>query len=486
MNLKSFKDLRLNVRRLGTNEWVNAEILHKECRDNVAFFYVHYSDFNRRLDEWVKFDQLDLKSLTSSGVQLPSRQYEEVVKELALIINNNEIININELCKNNKNDESISKIRNINCIQLGRYFIQPWYFSPYPKFYTTVPCVYICEYCLKYHSDSMALKRHRQTCILTHPPGNEIYRQNDLSFFEIDGRMNRIYAQNLCLLSKMFLDHKTLHYDTDPFLFYILCHYDDRGFHIIGYFSKEKESADNNNLACILILPPYQNKGYGNVLIDFSYLLSKQEQTFGSPERPLSDLGLISYRSYWSHSLFKAILQLYERAQLKRKTILDDNLSLNSQQESHFNDDFEYLDNVRMKRRRLNSSDTTNPLTLNEASPLNPLVVDVDDGENNNKTKSENMSISSNPTIPCYLQSPREKKICSTNFIELTRMTYIFKDDILATLSHMNIAYYVNGELMLVLKDEQINAHMLKHERLRIHLDAKYLKWTPKEWGKRK
>lgn len=46
------------------------------------------------------------------------------------------------------------------------------------------------------------------------------------------------YAQHLCLVAKMFLDHKTLYYDTDPFLFYVMTEYDQYGFHIVGYFSK--------------------------------------------------------------------------------------------------------------------------------------------------------------------------------------------------------------------------------------------------------
>lgn len=83
-----------------------------------------------------------------------------------------------------------------------------------------------------------------------HPPGDEIYRETaegghgcGLSVYEVDGKANKVYCQNLCLLSKLFLDHKTLYYDVDPFLFYVLCEVDDGGAHIVGYFSKEKVRA---------------------------------------------------------------------------------------------------------------------------------------------------------------------------------------------------------------------------------------------------
>ena len=48
--------------------------------------------------------------------------------------------------------------------------------------------------------------------------------------FEVDGKKNKVYCQSLCLLSKLFLDHKTLYYDVDPFLFYILCEHDRDGY----------------------------------------------------------------------------------------------------------------------------------------------------------------------------------------------------------------------------------------------------------------
>ncbi|CAB1430595.1 unnamed protein product [Pleuronectes platessa] len=215
----------------------------------------------------------------------------------------------------------------IKTIVFGRYELDTWYHSPYPEEYARLGRLYMCEFCLKYMKSQTILRRHMAKCVWKHPPGDEIYRKGNISVFEVDGKKNKIYCQNLCLLAKLFLDHKTLYYDVEPFLFYVMTEADNTGCHLVGYFSKEKNSFLNYNVSCILTMPQYMRQGYGKMLIDFSYLLSKVEEkgkeisikeisqeTAVNPVDIVSTLQSLQMLKYWKG----------KHLVLKRQDLIDD------------------------------------------------------------------------------------------------------------------------------------------------------------------
>ena len=120
-------------------------------------YYIHYQDFNRRMDEWIH---------TSRVVKLPSEAYigEEKrkanvgISDTKLTTEHDEKYSkrkknahgddedgpttVNELEHNEhegmdeaslKEHEEITKVKNVQNVVLGKHIMECWYFSPYPK-----------------------------------------------------------------------------------------------------------------------------------------------------------------------------------------------------------------------------------------------------------------------------------------------------------------------------------------------------------------
>ena len=66
------------------------------------------------------------------------------------------------------------------------------------------------------------------------------------------------------------------------------------------------------NLACIMVMPPYQRRGFGKFLIALSYHLSQGRKC--TPEKPLSDMGKVGYKSYWSDTILEALTTIKKSA----------------------------------------------------------------------------------------------------------------------------------------------------------------------------
>ncbi|CEQ42544.1 SPOSA6832_04360, partial [Sporobolomyces salmonicolor] len=211
----------------------------------------------------------------------------------------------------------------------------------------------VCDRCFKYMMLPAAYKAHQvrrapiaeletdptdsilslpqKECHLSQPPGRRVYQRGATSIWEVDGANSKLYCQNLCLFAKLFIEHKYMFFDSaftkvhplqvEGFTFYLLTETMSKQEWVLGYFSKvhpsplpdlftEKISYDDYNLACIVVFPPFRQKGWATLLIEFSYELSRRlSSTPGTPERPLSDLGQKGYLAHWT-----AVLVRYFRA----------------------------------------------------------------------------------------------------------------------------------------------------------------------------
>ncbi|KAH8061450.1 histone acetyltransferase [Aureococcus anophagefferens] len=246
-----------------TPNTIKASKADLDARDDGLWrYYVHYADFNRRMDEWVKPERVALKpsaagalAKAEEGPAAPRRRPRRRARgdgggggarrRATPRATHDEHEGLDEASL--REHEEVTKVKNVGVVELGRHAIETWYFSPYPKeFYPGgyVDALYVCEHTFAFYRSRRELRRASARLGARRPPGDEIYRSGEVAMFEVDGATRRAdhgeYCQNLCYFAKLFLDHKTLYYDVDPFLFYVLCELDDRGYHPVGFYSKEK------------------------------------------------------------------------------------------------------------------------------------------------------------------------------------------------------------------------------------------------------
>ena len=302
--------------------------------------------------------------------------------------------------------------RTIDTVVLGNISFETWYYSPYPDNVilpreqngnstrsravfdgdipngaysapspstasvtsATCPQLHVCPYCFRYTPYVTAYVshlRHHKHIRNENPdtppvPGSstKIYEHDGYAVWEVKGEIEKLYCQNLSLFGKLFLEQKSVFFDTGGFDYYVLIYTpperpsrplkkgvhkrgtsysaEDLGLNtqVLGFFSKESPSWDSNNLACILVFPPFQHRQLGKLLMSVSYKLSAwewEEGIIGGPEKPLSEMGRRSYLRFWAERVARFMLgqsadaegeRIFERGKRKRNGLRKEEMTV--------------------------------------------------------------------------------------------------------------------------------------------------------------
>eukprot|EP00753_Platysulcus_tardus_P000948 PLAT10795.3.p2 GENE.PLAT10795.3~~PLAT10795.3.p2 ORF type:complete len:226 (+),score=68.11 PLAT10795.3:27-704(+) len=99
-------------------------------------YYVHFIEYNRRMDGWVSgddmelFDAFDASGMNEEEQEARKRKRKEAFHE-RLLEEDHEGMDAASL----KEHEEVTKVKNVQRIEFGRWLIDAWYFSPFPKEY---------------------------------------------------------------------------------------------------------------------------------------------------------------------------------------------------------------------------------------------------------------------------------------------------------------------------------------------------------------
>ena len=193
---------------------------------------------------------------------------------------------------------------------------------------------------------------------------------------------------------------------------------------IILLFRQDKESSEDCNLSCILTLPPYQKKGYGHFIIEFSELV---DLTVGKMNRHVTLIRL-------------------------------------------------HLVEIRREDRH-----TGNAAVRFRVAFLSPVLVRSDYGSFTQTSTVEwwcRVSITVDQvcwkTVFSAARPRCSSSICSS---DLSEMTAIKKENVLAALQSLNIIRYQQGSYVLSITKDLFDSYQ---DKRRLRVDTASLFWTPR------
>ena len=106
---------------------------------------------NRRMDEWTTLEHIDLTTVTTSEAELASvtesggrtRNQKRKADEVHEEEEHHAEFDQNAL----REHEEFTKVKNVERIELGRYEMETWYFSPLPQEYNMCKVCNILQMC---------------------------------------------------------------------------------------------------------------------------------------------------------------------------------------------------------------------------------------------------------------------------------------------------------------------------------------------------
>lgn len=134
-------------RRYGVMLSMSASVDLCSCRGHCRNLISLLTAVNRRMDEWTTLDHVDLTTVTTSEAELAAavtesggrtRNQKRKADEVHEEEEHHAEFDQNAL----REHEEFTKVKNVERIELGRYEMETWYFSPLPQEYN------MCKVCI--------------------------------------------------------------------------------------------------------------------------------------------------------------------------------------------------------------------------------------------------------------------------------------------------------------------------------------------------